>query len=204
MTTATTHSSVQLTSGRTSRPWGRIACAAAAVGTVPVFTLGALTGDTGAEISAGLADDSVTLIICSILAVTVSAGLFLAAARLGRAVGGEAGPLVTVAGAAVALMYAAYYSVYGAGGIVASQMLTDPGAGLGEAASLLLNVMEIARYAPGLALVAAVLAGGSRLPRWVRVTAGVLVVMTLVPLTSWVAALVVPLWLGATAATLRD
>ena len=202
--TATTSPSVELSSGGARRPWGRIACAATAAGTVPVFALGALTGDTGAEITAGLADDSITVISCSILAVLVSAGLFLAAARLGRGAGSDAGPLVTLAGGAVALMYAAYYSVFGAGGIVASQMLTDPGAGLGEAASLLLNVMEVARYAPGLALVAAVLAAGPHLPRWVRVTSGVLVVTTLVPLTSWVAALLIPLWLGASAAALRD
>lgn len=201
--TATTNPPVDLPVERTSRPWGRLACAAAAAGTLPVFALGALTGDTGEEITAGLAADSVTLISCSILAVVVAAGLFLAAARLGRSVGGDAAPLVATAGAAVALMYAGYYSVFGAGGIVASQMLTEPGAGLGEAASLLLNVMEIARYAPGLALVVAVLAAGAHLPRWVRITAGVLVLMTLVPLTSWVAALLIPVWLGASAAVLR-
>ena len=202
--TATTTPNVELPHAAAARPWGRIACAAAALGTVPVFALGALTGDTGGEVTAGLADDSVTLITCSILAVMVSAGLFLAAARLGRVIGGDAAPLVTLAGGALALMYAAYYSVFGAGGIVASQMLTDPGPGLGEAASLLLNVMEVARYAPGLALVAAVLAAGARLPRWVRATAGILVVMTLVPFTSWMAALLIPLWLGASAAVLRD
>lgn len=137
----------------------------------------------------------------AIIAVLVAAALFLAAVRLGRAVGGEAGLLVTAAGSAVALMYAGYYSVFGAGGVVAAQMLEEPGAGLGEATSLMLNVMEIARYAPGLALVAAVLVAGNNLPRWVRITAGVLVVLCLVPLTSWVAALLIPLWLGAAAAT---
>lgn len=189
---------------RASRPWGRIACAGAAAGTLPVLALAQLTGDSGAEITSNLVDDSVPLMSGSILAVLVASVLFLAAVRVGRAVGGDAGAVVTTAGSAVALMYAGYYAVFGAGGVVATQMLDEPGAGLGEAASLLLNVMEVARYAPGLALVAAVLVAGQQLPRWVRITAGVLAVMTLFPMTSWVAALLIPLWLGATAATLRD
>ena len=186
-----------------ARPWGRIACAAAAVGTVAPFAMSELTGDTGAEITAGLVDDAMLLMSGSIVAVLVAAGLFLAAVRLGRAVGGDGGLLVTAAGSAVALMYAGYYAVFGAGGVVADQMLTEPGPGLGEATSLLLNIMEIARYAPGLALTVAVLVSGRHLPRWVRVTAGVLAFLTLVPFTSWVAALLIPLWLGAAAATQR-
>lgn len=189
---------------RPPRPWGRIACGAAAVGTLAPFASSRLTGTSGAEITAGLAHDATILMIGGILAVLVAATLFLAAVRLGRVVGGDAGTVVAASGSAVALMYAGYYSVYAAGGVVATQMLDEPGAGLGEAASLLLNVMEITRYAPGLALVIAVLVTAHHLPRWVRVTAGVLVVMTLVPLTSWVAALLIPLWLGACAATVRD
>lgn len=183
--------------------WPRVACAAAALGTAAPFALSQLTGDTGAEITAGLGDDATALMSGSIIAVLVAAGLFLAAVRLGRAVGGDGGVLVTAAGSAVALMYAGYYAVFGAGGIVAGQMLEDPGPGLGEATSLMLNVMEVTRYAPGLALVATVLVAGRHLPRWVRISAGVLVVMCLVPLTSWGAALVIPLWLGAVAAASR-
>ena len=204
MTTVTTRAAAaEETTGR-SRPWGRIACAVAAAGTVAPVVLARLSGDDGSAITAGLVDDAALLMTAAIVAVLVAAVLFLAAVRLGRAVGGDAGTLVTAAGSAVALMYAGYYSVFGAGGVVATQMLDDPGAGLGEAASLMLNVMEITRYAPGLALVVAVLAAGRHLPRWVRVTAGALAVLCLVPMTSWVAALLIPLWLAATAAILRD
>lgn len=190
--------------GSTAKPWARITCAVAALGTLVPFALSSLTGDSGAEITANLESDATLLMIGSIVAVLVAAALFLAAIRLGRAVGGDAGSLVTLTGSAVALMYAGYYAVFGAAGVVATQMLDDPGAGLGEGASLVLNVMEITRYAPSLALVVAVVAAGARLPRWVRVTAGVLAVLALVPLTSWVAALLVPLWLGAAAAAMRD
>ena len=186
-----------------TRPWGRIVCGAAAVGTIAPFAMAELSGDSGAEITEGLIDDAMLLMSGSILAVLVSAGLFLAAVRLGRNVGGEPSILVTAAGTAVALMYAGYYSVFGAGGVVADQMLREPGAGLGEATSLLLNTMEITRYAPGLALTVAVVVAGQRLPRWVRVTAGFLAFLTLVPFTSWVAALLIPLWLGAAAAATR-
>lgn len=188
-----------------ARPWGRIVCAAAAVGTLAPFTLLQLTGDTGADITAGLVERSTALMVGSILAVLVAAGLFLAAARLGRRFDGDARTVVTAAGSAVALMYAGYYAVFGAGGVVAAQMLEEPGAGLGESASLMLNVMEIARYAPTLALVAVVWVAGAHLGRgWVRVTAAVLTVLALVPLTSWVAALLVPVWLAAAAAAARD
>ncbi len=192
------------TTETTARPWGRIVCAAAATGTVAPFAMSELTGDSGADITAGLVDDAMLLMSGSIIAVLVAAGLFLAAVRLGRRIGGDPGILVTAAGSAVALMYAGYYAVFGAGGVVADQMLAEPGPGLGEATSLLLNIMEIARYAPGLALTVAVLAAGRHLPRWVRITAGFLAFLTLVPFTSWVAALLIPLWLGAVAATQRS
>lgn len=203
MTTLTTPTATDTepVSRRTS--WSRIVCATAAVGAIVPAALSQLTGNSGAEITAGLVDDATVLMVGAIVAVLVASALFLAAVRLGRAVGGDAGVVVTAAGSAVALMYAGYYSVFGAGGIVAAQMLDDPGPGLGESASLLLNIMEVTRYAPGLALVAAVAVAGRHLPRWVHVTAGVLVVMCVVPLTSWVAALLIPLWLGAVAATQR-
>jgi hypothetical protein len=203
MTTLTTAPSTAATES-TARRWGRILCGLTAVVAVAPFATSQLTGSSGAAITAGLVEDSVLLMVGSMTAVLVASGLFLAAVRLGRAVGGDAAPLVTAAGCAVALMYACYYAVFGAGGVVATQMLDEPGPGLGEATSLLLNVMEIARYAPGLALVAAVVAAGRHLPRWVRVTAGLLTFLAVVPFTSWVAALLVPVWLGVTAATVRD
>ncbi|MGH3307867.1 MAG: hypothetical protein ACRDOX_09265, partial [Nocardioides sp.] len=133
----------------------RIVCGLAAAAAAVPFTLASLSGDSGTEITAGLVDDAVPLTVASIVAVLASAGLFLAAARLSDVIGGMAGRVVAGAGAAVALMFALYYSTFGAAAVVASQMLEEPGAGLGEGASLLLNLAEITRYAPGLALVAA-------------------------------------------------
>ncbi len=181
----------------------RIVCGLAAAAAVAPFALASLSGDSGAEITAGLINDTVPLTVASIVAVLASAGLFLAAARLSEAIGGVAGRVAAGAGAAVALMFALYYSTFGAAAVVASQMLEEPGAGLGEGASLLLNLAEITRYAPGLALVAAAFVARRRLPRAVGISAGVLAFLTIVPLTSWVAAVVIPLWLGLSAATIR-
>lgn len=186
------------------RPWGRVVCAAAAIGAAVPFALSSFSGDSGEEITASLVDGSMPLMAGGLVAVVVAAGLFLAAVRLGRALPGDAGGVVTLAGSAVALTYAAYYASFAAGGVFATQMTDEPGPGVGEATAVLVNAVEIARFAPGLALVAAVLVVGRHLPRWVRVSAGVLTVMTLLPFTGWVAALLVPVWLGATAATLRD
>ncbi|WP_148571913.1 hypothetical protein [Nocardioides caldifontis] len=191
------------TTGTTDRPWGRIVCAATAVGTFVPFAMLEITGDSGAEMTAGLVDDVTLLMSGSMVAVLVAAGLFVAAARLGKAVGGEPGILVTATGSAVALMFAGFYAVFGAGGVVAAEVMAEPGPGVGEATSVLLNTMEIMRYAPGLALTAVVLLAGARFPRWVRGTAAFLVLLTLVPFTSWVAALLIPLWLPAVAAKVR-
>lgn len=203
MSTITTRTTPVAAPPGQPRPWGRIACATAALATPAPLLLAQLSGRTGSAITEGLVDDAALLMTAAIVAVLVASVLFLAAVRLGRAVGGDAGVVVTAAGSAVALMYAGYYAVFGAGGVVAAQMLDEPGAGLGEAASLMLNVMEITRYAPSLALVVAVSVAGRRLPRWVRITAAVLAVLALVPLSSWVAALLVPLWLAAAAAVVR-
>ena len=146
-----------------------------------------------------LTDNAARYQLASILAIFAAAGLGLAAVRLGRRIGGQAGSVATVAGAAVALLCAAYYSAYAAGSNVASFVIDDPGAGVGEATLVLLNGLDLARYAPGLLLVAAVLAARRRLPRSVTISAWVLLVVMLVPMTTWVAALLIPVWLGVTA-----
>ena len=179
----------------------RIACATTAVLTVPVFLLTDLgSGDSGSAITQVLVEDSTPLTAGSLLAVLVAAGLLLASVRLGRSVSGDAGRVLLVAGSGVALLYAAYYGVFGAGAVVAGQMLSDPGPGLGEASVLLLNMAEIARFAPGLALVAAAVVARRELPRGVWGSAAVLLVLVFVPLTTWVAALLTPLWLAVAAA----
>ncbi len=63
----------------------------------------------------------------------------------------------------------------------------------------MLNVVEITRYAPGLLLVAAVLVARRRLPRTITVPAAVLAALTVFPMTSWVAAVLIPVWLGIAA-----
>lgn len=179
----------------------RLVCAATAVLTVPVFLLTDLgSGDSGAAITRVLVEDRTALTAGGLLAVLVAAGLLLAAVRLGRSVSGDTGRVVLVAGSGVALLYAAYYAVFGAGAVVAGEMLSNPGPGLGEASALLLNMAEIARFAPGLALVAAAVVARRELPRAVWATAAVLLVLVLAPFTTWVAALLTPLWLAVAAA----
>lgn len=104
----------------------------------------------------------------------------LATARLARSVTGDPGRVMAVAGDGVALRYAAYHGVFGAGAVVASQMLADPGPGPGEAPFLLLNMTEIARFAHGLALVAAAVVARRELPRGLWVTAAALLVLVFV------------------------
>jgi hypothetical protein len=180
----------------------RAVCLATAALTVPVFVLSSLGGgDTGAAITAVLVEDRAALTVGSLLAVLVAAGLMLSAVRLGRSVSGDAGRVLLVAGSGVGLLYAAYYGVFGAGAVVASQVLGEPGAGLGEASILLLNMTEIARFAPGLALVAAAVVARRELPRPLWVAAAALLVLVFVPFTTWVAALLTPVWLAVAGAT---
>ena len=180
----------------------RVACLVAGLGAAVPFALCSFTGSSGAEITAGLEADVARLTIGSVVALVVSAVLVLAAVRLGARVRGTTGVVLTGAGIAVAMLYAAFYAVFGAGAVVANQSLDNPGAGLGEAASLMLNVVEITRYAPGRVLVAAAGAARRVLPRPVWIPAAGLVALTLFPMTSWVGALLIPPWLGASAAGL--
>lgn len=182
----------------------RVVCGAAAAAALVPFALANLSGDTGAEITAGLVEDASMLAVATIVAMLVAAALFLAAVRLASAVGGRAGRVVAASGAAVALMFAAYYSTFGAAAVVATQMLESPGAGLGESASLLLNLTEITRYAPGFALVVAAAVARHALPKGVAMTAAVLAFLSLVPFTSWVAALLIPVWLLVSATVVTD
>ena len=181
--------------------WEGVACLlSAAVTAGCFFVLGIGSGaGTGAEVTERLTDNAARYQLASILAIFAAAGLGLAAVRLGRRIGGQAGSVATVAGATVAFLCAAYYSAYAAGSNVASFVIDDPGAGVGEATLVLLNGLDLARYAPGLLLVAAVLAARRRLPRSVTISAWVLLVVMLVPMTTWVAALLIPVWLGVTA-----
>jgi len=178
----------------------RVACAVAALGALVPFALCGLHGKSGAAITSNLVEDATHQQLGSIVASLVAALLVPAALRLSRRTDGLSGAVIGAAGVAVAVLYGAYYASYGAAALVGAQMLDDPGPGLGEAASLMVNLTEITRYAPGLALVAAVIASRKMLPRGVWVPAAVLAVMTVFPITTWLAALLIPVWLGAAAA----
>lgn len=180
----------------------RLACGLAAVGTLVPFALASFSGDSGAEITASVLDRSTLLQLGAYAAAVVSTLLVLAAVRLGGRVRGTAGTVVTIAGAAVALMFVAYYAAFAAGAVVAEYGVTEPGPGVGEGTALLVNFTELVRYAPGLALVAAAVVARARLPRAVWGTAAVLAVLTLLPMTSWVAAALIPPWLAVSAAAL--
>ena len=178
----------------------RIVCAGAAAAAIAPVVLVGFPGDSGAEITAGIVEDAVALQVAAFIAVLASAGLFLASVRLGDVLGGMAGRVATAAGAAVAVLFAAYYSTFGAAGTVATVLLDEPGPGLGEAASLLLNVVEITRYGPGLALVVAAVVSRRMLAKAIWIPAAVLAVMSLAPFTAWIAAVLIPMWLGLAAA----
>lgn len=172
-----------------------------AVAALAPVMLVSFPGDTGGEITAGIVDDAMTLQLGGIIATFVAAGLLAAAASLGRALPGLAGAVVGAAGSAVTVLFAAYYATFAAAGVVGGQMLDDPGAGLGESALLALNLVEITRYAPTLALLVAAVACREFLPKPVWVAAVVLAVATVVPLTTWAAAIAAPAWLAVAAAS---
>lgn len=165
-----------------------------------IFLLGGgLVGDSGADVTAALVDEAIRLQLTAITAMFAAVALCVAAVRLGRRIGGDAGSTATVAGVAVSLLMSAYYSVPAAGALVADLLLNDPGPGVGEASLVLLNVVEVTRYAPSLLLVAAVLVARRRLPKAITVSAGLLAVLTVFPMTSWIAAVLIPIWLGVCA-----
>lgn len=171
-----------------------------AIGALAPTAFVSLSGDTGAEVTSGLVDNAVRLQLGGIIATFVAAGLIAAAVSLGRTLPGLSGAVVGVAGTAVAVFYGAYYATFAAAAVVGNQMLEEPGAGLGEGSLLALNLVEIARYAPTLALVVAAVAARRSLSKPVWVFAAVLAVATVFPMTTWAAAIVAPAWLAVAAA----
>jgi hypothetical protein len=202
MTVSTTTSST--TSAGPSGPLTRVACGAAAALAVVPFAVCSFEGDTGEGITASLADRAVPLQLGAIVATVAGALLVLAAVVLGRRVAGTAGRVVAAAGVAVAVLFVAYYASFGVGGLLAGEVIAEPDPAIGIATSFLVNLTEITRYAPGVALVVAAVAARRRLPAGVWGCAAVLALMTVVPFTSWVAALLIPLWLAVSAAVVGD
>lgn len=177
-------------------------CLLAAMATAACFfVLGfGAPGGSGADMLSQLGQHATRYQVASILAIWAAAGLGVAAARLGRRIGGDAGRLATAAGVTVAFLMAAYYSAYAAGVAVSQFVLDESGAGVGESSLVLLNLIELARYAPGLVLVGAVLVARRSLPRAITVPAWVLLVAMIFPMTTWAAAILTPVWLGVAGA----
>jgi hypothetical protein len=178
-----------------------LSLASGLTGSALIFLLGnPLDSTTGADITADLLSADARLHAVAWLAALSCAGLILAATRLARAATGTPGRVIHVAGAAVAVLMTAYYASFAAGSGVATNLLTDPGPGLGEATLVVLNAFSLTLPGPALALLAA--AGVSvRLPRASRITAALLAVLVLIPFTTWIANLILPAWLGIAAAT---
>ena len=175
------------------------AALAAAIFPIIGNTLRPMEGVPATEL---FAEGANRLLLAGILAAYGGAGLFLAAARLRQHLPGLSGAVAGVAGAAVALMLAVYAASFAAGAIV-TEMLDDPGDGVGEAALVLLNTADLARSAPSLALLLAAWAARRHLPRALSVAAVILAAMFVLPITAWLAALATPVWLGVAGAFVR-
>jgi hypothetical protein len=177
----------------------RAVSAAGAALTVVAVALCSVSGSTGEDVVDSLAERGATLEVGAGAAAFAAAALLVSAARLGR-LGGTAGTVLRLSGSLVAGFTALYYAVFGGAAAAAEVSLSAPGAGLGEATLLLLNVTDFARYGPGLALVAAALCCRRVLPTWLVAVAGLLALAGAVPWTAWAAALVIPVWLGVAGA----
>ncbi len=187
--------------GRGSRLAAPVCVLGSALAVACFFVLGiGARGGSGAEVTAGLDDHAMRYQLASLLAIYAAIPLSVAAIRLGRRMGGDAGRVASAAGVTVAFLMAAYYSTYAAGAVTATLVLDEAGPGVGEATLVLLNLVELARYAPGAALLAAVLVARRRLSKVHTIPAWILLVAAIVPVTSWLAAILVPIWLGVTGA----
>ncbi|MFC5175419.1 hypothetical protein [Nocardioides taihuensis] len=188
-------------SGSTDRG-SRLVCVAGSLLVSAAVLLCTVSGSSGEAVVHSLRDSGVPLQVGAGVAAFGAAALLVAASRLGHG-RGPAGSVMTLAGAGVALTTALYYAVFGAAVATADVALDTPHDGLGEATLLLLNVADFARYAPGLALVAAAVWARRSLPSGLWVPAAVLALLAAVPWTAWVAAVLIPLWLGVAGAVVR-
>lgn len=204
MTTQTTPGDHHATTTRTRWSWAPALSAVAGVtGSALIFLVGnTLSSTAGTGVTAQLLDNQLRLHAVAWLAALTCGGLILASSLLARAATGTPGRVIAASGPAVAVLMLAYYASFAAGATVAANGLTEAGPGLGEATLVVLNAFSLTLIGPALAVVAAGAVSRS-LPRATRVTAVVLAVLLLVPFTSWVANLILPLWLGLAAATTR-
>ena len=184
---------------------GLIVCLAGtvlAVAVVPVMGLG-LNAPDGAGVTRLLIDDAGTWQSASMLALFAAAALCLAAVRLGKRIGGTGGVVATGSGIAVAFLLGAYYASFAAGAVVATHVVDNAGPGLGEGTLVVANMVELTRYAPSLVLLAAALVARRSLPKPVTIAAAVILAMIFLPFTTWIAAILTPVWLGVAGAVSR-
>ena len=199
----TVQTEAQVASRQRSNEWPAPALCllgtALAVAVVRVMGYGLEVSD-GAGATERLIESAGRWQLASMLALVAAAALVLAAVRLGRHIGGVAGVVATGAGTAVAFLLGAYYSSFAAGAVAASYSLDNPGPGLGEATLVVVNMVELTRYAPSLLLLVAALVARKTLPKPLTITAGVILAMVFLPFTTWVAAILTPIWLGVAGA----
>jgi len=105
----------------------------------------------------------------------------------GPGLGGVTGGLATAARTGVSLLLAAYYSAFADGAVVSTVLISSPSPAIGESTLLMINLAALTRYAPGAALLAAAVLARRVLPKPLMIVAVVLLALTFVPFTSWLA-----------------
>jgi hypothetical protein len=185
-------------SGRRSLA-GPVSAAAGVTGSALILLLGnPLSSTTGAGITEDLISNDMRIHAVAWLAALACAGLILASTRVSRSAGGATGRVIAASGASVAVVMLAYYASFAAGSVVATNGVTDPGAGLGEATLVVLNTFSLTMVGPAFALLVAA-AASPTLPRASRVSGALVAVLLVVPFTYWIANLIIPMWLGLVA-----
>jgi hypothetical protein len=185
-------------SGRRSLA-GPISAAAGVIGSALILLLGnPLSSTTGAGITEDLISNDMRIHAVAWLAALACAGLILASTRVSRSAGGATGRVIAASGASVAVVMLAYYASFAAGSVVATNGVTDPGAGLGEATLVVLNTFSLTMVGPAFPLLVGA-AASPTLPRASRVSGALVAVLLVVPFTYWIANLIIPLWLGLVA-----
>ena len=179
----------------------------AALSVAAVVALGdpLLGAESGAAVTESLVAAAGAVQLSALLAGLSAAALVVASVALGARAGAW-GRVLALGGVLTALLMAAYFAAFGGGALVATQVLDDAGAGVGEATLVAANQTALVRYVGGLLLLGAAAAAGVRrgaaLPRWVGWSAVAFLVLLVVPITGWVVALVLPAWLGVVAAAM--
>ncbi|MGH3457553.1 hypothetical protein [Aeromicrobium sp.] len=166
-----------------------------AAATIPVIG-NTFAGTDGQAITERAIDNTGRLQLLSIISVYAGAALIFAAVRLARRVGGMAGQLIGGSGVAIAVLLVAYNSAFTAVASVGSFTVDSPSAGLAEAGLVVANALDLARFAPGLVLVVAASYAKDAVPKPLRILAIVLAVATVFPMTTWAAAMAIPVWMG--------